>query len=408
MKNLFKESYVAIQKERYPSLLIFIAPSLNFLSGITFDLHAPSLPAIAQFFGSPIASAKNTITIALFGFSLGCILFGILLDFFGRRPVILVSLIIYTFVSFAAIFSTTIETLLLFRFLQGFSVSALSIGCRTIIIDNFHGYQFKIALLYTSLAFGIGPIIAPFVGGFLQFHFGWKANFIAYGTVSFILTIVFGLFIVESKTVFEKFSLRQIVKNFQNVLKQTLFIPGILISGISQIQLLVYTTTGAFIVEYVLHRSSITYGNSALIISCGYLLGTLTNRFLIPSIEVFYLISMGFLLLFLSVILQVIFSILGYMNLVTLILPITLIGFSNGFIFINILTICLQSVTNAGVATAVFTAAMMVIGTIGTYIINQINVNNLAHLAAIFGISALIQLLIFLLFFRNSAKEKEL
>lgn len=405
MKNFFNDALIEIENERYLALLMILAPSLNFLSGITFDLHAPSLPAIASYYAAPISAAKNTITLSLLGFSIGCIVFGTLLDIFGRRPIILLGLSIYTFASFSALACSTIHGLLLVRFIQGFSVASLSIGCRTIILDVFTGHRFKVAILYTSLAFGLGPIIAPFIGGFIQYHLGWKANFVTYGIVSLILMIIFSLYISESKKGDEPFSLKNMFLNYIDVMKHRSFFPGIVIAGLSQVQLLIYTTTGAFIIENILHGSAITYGNSALIISCGYLFGTLSNRFLIKNFAIDTLIKIGFVLLFSGIVIQIIFSIWGQFNLFTLILPITLIGFSNGFIFINVLTCCLRLSSSAGIATALFTSAVMVIGTIGTGVVSHINVNSMGWLAAIFGIPAMTQLISFFLFFKKIARD---
>lgn len=407
LRNSLHNAFISVENDRYLKLLLILAPLLNFLSGITFDLHAPSLPAIATYYNATISSVKNTITISLLGFSIGCILFGTLLDVFGRRPVIFSGLLVYTIASFLALSCGTIDELLFVRFMQGFAVSCLSIGCRTIIIDHFTGHQFKVALLYTSLTFGIGPILAPFIGGFLQYHLGWKANFIAYGVVSFILMIIFALFINESRNKnLEKFSFKNILINYINALKNSSFLPGTMIAGISQVQLLVYTTSGAFLIENILHRSAIVYGNSALVISCGYLFGTITNRFLIKHFQISKLISIGFLLLLFAIIAQIVFSLVGQLNLFTIILPITIIGFSNGFIFINILTCCLRlSSKAAGTATALFTSAVMGIGTLGTDVVSHINVNNLTHLTVIFGTSAIIQFVIFILFFRKIANK---
>ncbi len=406
MKNLFRNAVVNIKnKQQYLSLLIILAPLLNFLSGINFDLHAPSLPAIAVYYAAPISAAKNTVSISLLGFAMGCILFGTLLDIFGRRPVVLFGLLIYTAASFLALSCGSINELLWVRFAQGVSVSSLSIGCRTIIIDNFTGHQFKVAILYTSLAFGFGPIIAPFVGGLLQFHFGWKANFIAYGVVAFVLMVFFTLFISESQKTRAHFSLKNMFVNYIGVLKHPSFMPGCVILGISQVQLLIYTTVGAFIIENILHRTAITYGNSALLISCGYLLGTFANRILIKSFSTYYLISTGFVLLFLGIMLQALFAVLGIFNLFSIIFPLIIVGFSNGFIFINIFTACLRSSSSAGVATALFTSAVMAMATLGTYAVGHIHVSNLSNFAALYGGSAIIQLVVFLLFFKKVAKQ---
>ncbi|OAI46495.1 hypothetical protein AYO45_01760 [Gammaproteobacteria bacterium SCGC AG-212-F23] len=406
MNNFLNQGLIQIKKDRYLALLIVIAPLLNFLSGITFDLHAPSLPAIAMYFSAPMSAAKNTITISLLGFAIGCIVWGTLLDIFGRRRIILLGLLLYAFASFSALACKDINQLLLVRLIQGLSVSSLSVGCRAVIIDNFTSYQFKIALLYTSVAFGLGPIIAPFIGGILQYHFGWKANFIVYGLVSLVLMSIFALYVNESLQKHENFSFKKLFDNYKHTLGHLSFIAGILIAGFSQVQLLVYTTVGSFLIENVLHCSAIIYGNSALVISCGYLLGTLTNRYFIKRLHLHHLSIIGFLLLIIAILIQIVFTFLHELNLLTIIFPITLIGFSNGFIFPNILSASLRLFpTRAGIATALFTCGIMVIGTIGTAIVSYINVGSLIHLTAIFAITSIVQFLIFFKYFINTIKE---
>lgn len=405
MLTLFKKPVLNVKKERYLSLIIIIAPLLNFLSGITFDLHAPSLPAIASFFSAPISAAKNTITISLLGFAIGSLVFGTLLDIFGRRPIILLAMLLYTLASFAAVFANSIEQLLLIRFIQGFACSCASIGCRTILIESFSGHEFKVAMLYSSLAFSIGPIVAPFVGGILQFHYGWRANFIAYGSVSLLLMIMVACYIGESKKVFEKFSFAAMMNKYRAVIRHHAFFIGVFICGLSQILLLIYTVTGAFLVETVLHYSPITYGNTALIISCGYLFGTLSNRFLIKSFTMQQLIYLGFVLLFTGLGILAAFAIWGQFNLFTLILPLTLIAFSQGFIYINVLTHCLGISPNAGIATALFITATVSMGTLGTSIINYFNVTNLLSLTLIFAVLSLLELLVFMLFSKRLYHE---
>lgn len=402
---MLKYPLINISSEHYLKILIFLAPLFNFLSGITFDLHTPSLPAMASYFSTSAFAVKNTVPIALFGFSIGCIIFGTLLDIFGRRPTILFGLMIYTIASFLALACSNINELLFIRFIQGFSVSSAAVGCRTIIVDSFNGHQFRVALLYTSLAFGIGPIIAPFAGGFLQVHFGWKANFIAYGMTAFILTIIFALFIAESKDMTEPFSFRNLMSKYVETLKIRPFLIGIFINGLSNIQLLTYTVVGAFLVENILHRSPIVYGNSALLISCGYLLGTLANRFLIKNFLIYHLINLGFILLFIGIILEIIFAVLGKFNLFTIVFPIFIIGFSNGFLYINILTCCLKLSPNASIVTTLATTMSVIIGSIGTSIISHVDVNSLEQLVIFFGSIVTIQWLIFTFFFKKIAKE---
>lgn len=405
MTNFLKTPQININSKNYFTLLMVLAPLLNFLSGITFDLHAPSLPAIASHFSATEAAAKSTITLTLFGFSIGCLFFGTLLDVFGRRPVILLGIFIYTIVSLLAPISPNIDTLLFIRFVQGLSVSCVSVGCRTLIMDSFTGYQFKVAIIYTSLAFGIGPIIAPVIGGYLQDSFGWQANFIAYGVVSFILLVVVFLYIRESKTSIEKFSIRTTSVNYFQIITHDSFLPGILILGLSQFQQLVYTTVGAFLIENVLHYSAITYGHTALLISCGYLLGTLTNRVLLKYYKVDVIINFGFKILFLGILLQLIFWLFNQLNLLVVVVPMIIIGFSLGFIFMNTLTCCLRTSNTPGAVVSIVSASFMALGTFGIYIISLIKINNLGTLGSIFAVAAIIQFLIFKYKFRAIAAQ---
>lgn len=399
MTITLKKPLFTINNERYLRLIIIIAPLLNFLCGVTFDLHAPSLPAIASYFSAPILAAKNTITISLLGFAIGCLIFGTLLDIFGRRPIILSALLLYTLASFAALGVNSIEQLLVIRFIQGFACSCASIGCRTIISDSFSGHEFKIAMVYCSLAFSLGPIIGPFIGGFLQYHYGWRSNFAAFGVVSLLLMVMFACYVVESKKSFEKFSLAAIFTKYRTVLYHPAFLIAVLICGLSQVQLLIYTVTGAFLVESILHHSAITYGYTALIISCGYLFGALSNRVLIRKFSTDQLIRLGFMLLFISVLILVTFSLWGQFNLFTLVLPLTFIFFSQGFIYINVLTHCLGLTPHTGITTALLITCTISMGTLGTSIINHFNVINLSALAVIFSVLLIAQWLIFSIFY---------
>jgi|GEM_PF-1367778 len=401
MKNYLKKSVIEIEPKYYYVLLGVLAPLLNFLAGITFDLHAPSLPAIANYYHAGFSDVKNTITISLFGFAIGCLLFGILLDTFGRRPIIMLGLFTYTIASFFAIFCATINELLFVRFMQGFAVASVSVGCRTIILDSFTDHKFRVAMLYASLAYGIGPIIAPFIGGYLQHHFGWKANFIAYGITSLVVMLIFFIYVAESQKNAQPFSWQGIIKDHKDILWHKAFFPAVIIIGLCQVQLLVYTTTGAFLIENVLNKSAIVYGNSALIISSGYLIGTLINRGLIKHFPTHSLITIGFVILGSGILLQFYYAFFCNMNLTNIVIPIMIIGISQGFININTFSSCLRLSDKAGVATSLFASVSMIFGTIGIYVVSHINIQNLIQLAIMFGIMALIQTVIFFYKFRS-------
>ena len=407
MKNILKKALIQIKPEYYLSLLILIAPLLNFLVGINIDLYASSLPNIAQYYHVSIMTVNNTITVTMVGFSIGCILFGALLDSFGRRRIILLGLTIYILASFSALFCKSIQQRILIRFIQGMMSAVVSIGPRALIVDNFSGHRLTIALLYTSLAYSVGPIVGPFIGGLLQYHFGWKANFAAYTFFALVLTLIFTFYVNESHSHRQPFSFKKMFTDYINTLKNGSFIAGILIASGVQIEQMLYPTVGPFLIENKLHQTAIIYGNTALIIGTSALLGTLTNRIFIKKFNSHTLMTFGFIFIFLGILLQTIFHFTGEMSVNTLIFPFILILFGNGFLFVNILTHCLKLFPyNVGVASAALICLSMLIAGTGLLIISKFNINNLLSLAIISGAILTIQLMIFYMTFKPSMQLK--
>ncbi len=401
MKNFLNDGLIQLKKDSYLNFLIILAPLLNFMSGMTFDLYTPSMPAMANYYATSFAAVKNTITATLFGFGVGCFIFGILLDVFGRRRIILLGLFFYIITSFLSIYCQTIEQLIFIRFLQGVFVSVASVGSRAIVIDSFTGDRFNIALLYTSIAYGLAPIIAPFFGGILQYHFGWKANFLIGGFVAITLTLFFAAYINESIPKRLPFSREQFFSHYKIFFRHPVFVTGIFIAGVSNVLLMLYATVGAFIVENTLHRTSMTYGNTALLIGSSYLLGTLTNRFVIKKFHLHQLTYFGFIILIIGMLFEWGLAAFAPLNLFTLITPIIIICYSQGFIFPNALAHSLRIFPNhAGISIATFLMSVCMITSLGLFFVSYINISGLKSLTAIFTIFIILQTTAFYLCFK--------
>jgi MFS family permease len=312
--NILNKSIFNIDVNKYLKYLIIIAPCLNFLTGINIDLISPSLPALSHHFQTSISNIEEAIAISMLGFSCGCLIFGSIIDSIGRRTALIFGLLIYAAFSIMAIFSTHLNELLAIRFIQGMMVASASIGSRAMIADSFIGKQFTIAITYTSIAYGLGPVIAPFIGSILQTYFNWQANFIAFSLFSFLLWGLILFFINESIRKYKPFHIKNILYNYRKVLAHGCFLMGILIIAITVIEMLIYPTIGPFIVNNMYHKSVIIYGDTALIISLGYLFGTLANRYFIKHYTKKHLISSGFVLFSLGVMLQLFFYSLNLFN----------------------------------------------------------------------------------------------
>lgn len=385
----------------YLTLVLFISQLMNFLSGIAFSLYAPSMPAIASDFQISITTTKNTITATMLGFALGSIIFGVLMDYYGRRKTLLPAMLLFILVSFSAGFATHIWQVMVIRFFQGVFISAAAIGSRALIVDYFKDKDFVIAILYTTVAYGLGLVLGPFFGGYLQEHYYWQSNFYAYACLGILIELILWLFIRESLVVTETKSVWNVIQFYYSIVKHKTFLAGSTILGIVLIQQLIYPTVGVFLVQDKLGYSPVIFGQSALWIGVSYLGGTLLNRFLLPVFSVKKLIDIGFGMVGFSVFIQLILAFTTGLNLWTLVVPIVILNLGLGFFFGNIMGICLQLFPkNAGMNIAVQTCFLMIASSLGIFLISYFNINTLFAVGITFLIVLLIQAVLFYGIFR--------
>jgi DHA1 family bicyclomycin/chloramphenicol resistance-like MFS transporter len=151
--------------------------ALAMLSPFSIDTFYPSFPAISAEFSLTSWEIQQTITIYMLPFALMTLIQGPLSDALGRRPVVLVGLLIYSIASIACVFAPSFAFLLAFRAVQGMSAGVgMAVG-RAIIRDLHEGPQAQKLMATISMIFGIAPAIAPVLGGWIHVWFGWRYVF---------------------------------------------------------------------------------------------------------------------------------------------------------------------------------------------------------------------------------------
>ncbi len=151
--------------------------ALAMVSPFSLDTFYPSFPAISQEFSLTTWQIQQTITVYMLPFALMTLIQGPLSDALGRRPVVLVGLLIYSLASVACVFAPSFAFLLAFRAVQGMSAGVgMAVG-RAIIRDLHEGPQAQKLMATISMIFSIAPAIAPVLGGWIHVWFGWRYVF---------------------------------------------------------------------------------------------------------------------------------------------------------------------------------------------------------------------------------------
>ena len=150
---------------------------LGTLGPFSIDTYLPAFSGIAASLGATPAQMQQTLSAYLFGFALMNLFHGALSDSFGRRPVVLIGLALFTLASLGCALSQTIGQLVFFRALQGMSAGAGVVISRAIIRDMCPPDEAQRLMSQVTIFFGIAPAIAPVLGGFLFVHLGWHSIF---------------------------------------------------------------------------------------------------------------------------------------------------------------------------------------------------------------------------------------
>ncbi|AOJ79125.1 multidrug effflux MFS transporter [Burkholderia ubonensis] len=370
--------------KQYENFLVFLAPLINSVGGIAIDLYAPSIPAIGRELGVAPSMMQNTITITLVFYALGQLAFGMLADWWGRRPSVLAGLALFIAGSALAVAAPSFEALMVGRAIQGFAIGSCQVVARAVLVDTVKGDRFRVAIVYLSLAFGLGPVIAPYVGGLVQEMAGWRWNFVVYcGYGLVVLSFAFaGL--RESLRPEMRRTPAQTIAGYREILSDPHFLSAVGMLGMSFSAFLMWNVIGPYIVQHRLGHSASYFGSTALAVGLCYLGGTTLNRSLIKRYSGEQLMRGGIVLFALGV--ACVASSGTALVLVTALGGIMLIAFAQGFIFSNAMARSMALFPGrAGAAASLQGCLMLVLGSIVSGVVSALPMETNATIAIMFA-----------------------
>lgn len=159
-----------------PYLAIILA-LLGALGPFSIDTYLPAFPAMAADLHTSALAIQQSLTAYLAPFAAMVLWHGPLSDRFGRRPVILLALLVYAFASLLCMVAPDVEMLWLGRALQGISAGAGIVVGRAVVRDCFDGADAQRLMARVAILFAISPAVAPILGGWIFSLLGWRAVF---------------------------------------------------------------------------------------------------------------------------------------------------------------------------------------------------------------------------------------
>ena len=331
----------------------FIATILAFamipMSGLATDIYLPSMPSMAKDLHLPESSIQLTLSLFLISYGLTQFVAGSIVDSFGRYKITLISLVLFV-ISFMITASTeNIWVVYAMRILQGILSGFAVVAKRAFFVDVYQGEERKHYLSIMTIVWSVGPIIAPFIGGYLQKIFGWQSNFYVLAGYSLLLLIFEFLFSGETLKVRKNLSINLLVKQYDTMFKAKDFFYGMLMCGLSYSMIMFFNLCGSFIIEHKMGYSEVVAGYVSLILGFAWMLGgffgkALINRAFLPKLRAANFLQLALIILMFvaSFFLNTIYS---------LVIFAFVIHVTAGFIFNIYFTYCIGRFPNsAGIA----------------------------------------------------------
>ena len=157
--------------------LAMLLACLSMLGPFSIDTYLPAFSGIASTLSASPLQMQQTLSAYLFGFAFMNLFHGALADSFGRRPVILGGVALFTVASIGCALAATPAQLIACRALQGLATGAGTVVSRAVIRDMFPPADAQRVMSQVTIFFGVAPAIAPLAGGVLFVHAGWRSIF---------------------------------------------------------------------------------------------------------------------------------------------------------------------------------------------------------------------------------------
>ncbi len=177
-----------MQRPTGGSYVVFLA-AIAAVPAMATDMYLAAMPIIAKQWG--VADSRVALSLVLWfvSFSIFLLICGPLSDKYGRRPILLAGLALFTFATVACSLALNVGQLIAFRILQGMGAAGPSSMCMAICRDRYEGSQRKHMLAWIGIILGLAPMIAPSVGATLLKFVHWRAIFVTQALVGGIVLL---------------------------------------------------------------------------------------------------------------------------------------------------------------------------------------------------------------------------
>ncbi|WP_133128678.1 multidrug effflux MFS transporter [Legionella nagasakiensis] len=300
-----------------------------FLGNMDVHFLAPALPALTDLFSISAGTAQLTISLFLLGKAISMMLWGILSERYGRKPIFIFGLVLYTSSNFLAAFSPSIHIFLMLRFIQGVAVGATLLMGRAMINDTYNEQRATGCFAWLFTLAGLFICFLPLAGGLINDYWNWR--------IASMFMAAYGLMLLSCKQVLKETRTHHaisgnLLRASRSMFHHPVFIGYLLISALMMAGESAFNTSASFILIKGAQFSSTQYGLVKTAMAIMHLLGTACCALLVRYYQSTQLTGIGVRLFALSAVLMCLLTNMQNHILWIFIIPMMLYYFGTGFI----------------------------------------------------------------------------
>lgn len=373
---------------------------LTALGPFSIDMYLPGFQDIADSLHTSVASVSLSLSSYFIGISAGQLLYGPLLDRYGRKKPLYAGLVLYILASAACLRATSIDSLIILRFAQAVGSCGAAVGSMAMVRDLFGAKDSAKVFSLLLLVVGASPMIAPTAGSYTISLFGWRAVFIILLIMAVLIMLLTIIGLPETYPPDRSFSLKPgpIVKNFWNVFKDPQFLTYAMTSSLAFASLFAYVSASPMVFMDIFHVDKKVYGWIFAFLSIGFIGLSQFNTLLLRKYSSEQIVRVALSAQVLIAFAFLAGNVMGRYGLPHTIFFLFLLLCSVGFTNPNAAALCLAPFSkNAGTASALLGALQMGIGalaSVGISVFSNGTANPMIAIMASTSALALITLLI--------------
>ena len=366
-------------KPQWLVVLLIMQLALPILST---DIYLPSLKEIGVSLHASSTQVQSTLTCYFFSIGIVQLIYGPLSDRFGRKPMLLLSLLIYILATLICMLATSLQMLILGRCLQALGAGS-AILTFAIIRDLYEGKQVAQMIAYMSAVVAISPIVAPIIGSYLQL-LSWRWDFTLLDCIGLILLILCYCLLPETRKCCNTTTsfVKQSLLDYRFLVVNRSYMGNALAAAFAFGALFAYVSGSPYVLINIIQCPPQLFGWLFAIATIGYVLGAIASGKLVSRFGINIICRIGMISLVGGAITMTLLCYLYPINSFTIVIPQLICEFGISIVISTCVSKALQPIPNlAGAGSALLGLLRFLCAAFSSYLITVFHTTTSLSLA---------------------------